>query len=187
MSVWRNSWVPNEAIDLNQFARIGTIFFGEVKLIFSSEKDATIRKKIRVLGFDNTNSARFSCRQRDLPQGNWNADNSSRYRKQGRTVRRQPHDHRSDNSRRNGGDGTAGYRDLCNLEASLCAFVEVHPHPVGYYFGGVWLRLPVIRKLGYGFHNRNCGPAGSPEDESGSSCDDDCSGRNPYPSFRASD
>ena len=180
MSVWRNSWVPNEAIDLNQFARIGAIVFGEGKLIFSSEEDPTIREKIRVLGFDSTNSARFSCRQRNLPEICWKVI-ALRY-KQGRTVRRQPHDLWIGNCRLDDRDGTAGHRDLCNLEASSGAFIEVNTQTVGYCLGEERLRFSVISQLCYCFHNWNGGRAIQQRDESGTNCDNNDPRRDPCPS-----
>ena len=155
MPVWRNSWDPNEAIDLNQFVRIGAIFFGEVQLILSSEEYATIQKKIGVLGLDSANSPRFSCRQRNLPETSFTVVAALRY-KQGRTVRRQPHDLWIGNCRRDDRDGTAGYRDLCNLETSSGAFIEINAQTVGYCLAGERLRFSVISQLGYRFHDRNC-------------------------------
>src|SRR5215831_5001540 len=183
MSVWRNSWVPNEAVDLDQFARIGAIFFGEVKLISSSKDDAAIREKIRVLSFDSTNSTRFSRRQRNLPETCWKVVAAFRY-KQGRTVRCQSNDHWIGNCRWDGCDGTAGYRDLCNLEISSRALVEVNAQTVGYCLGEERLRLTVIRRLGYCFHKWNGRPADPPEDKSCSNCNGDYSGCNPCPWFR---
>src|SRR6516164_5604034 len=182
MPVWRNSWGLNDAIDLNQFARIGAIFFGEVQLILSSEEYATIREKTGVLGLDSANSPRFSCRQRNLPEICWRVI-AFRY-KQGRTVRRQPHDLWIGNCRRDDRDGTAGYRDLCNLETSSRAFIEVNAHTVGYCLAGERLQLPIIGQLCYRFHNGIGGRTGPPEDESSSDCNDDYSGCNPYPSSR---
>src|SRR5262252_7920982 len=110
MPVWRNSWGLNEAIDLNQFARIGAIFFGEVKLILSSEENATIREKTSVLRFETANSARFSCRQENLPQRACGVVIAG-FQKQDRTFRRQSLDIWIHNRRRNGRDGAARYRD----------------------------------------------------------------------------
>jgi hypothetical protein len=174
--------LPNYAFDANYFVRIGAIFFGYVKIASPSEEDATIREKARILDIDRANSARFSCRQRDLPQGIWNTAKCSRFRKQSRAFRRQPQEPWSDNSRGNDGDGTASYRDLRNPEASVRPFVEVNSQPVGYYFAGVWLRLPVVGQLGYGFHDWNAGRAIQPEGERSNDCGYDCPGGYPYPS-----